>query len=201
MMNRRSFSIFPQSNVLQANVGVNDALAVDRYVCVEPQDFSQLDRTIQLTGGHNEDCSFGTILKRRGTTDILDWRKSSDSIKPGVTLRINSLAVAQFEWAFDRQSRRAVGLSPVQGLESNLTTLLSLLAVCGNSRTIELAQPLLQHERHFLRWAAAKTIAALDSEAGWVAVQSLLDDPHPEVREVARRVSAAPMANLQEMAG
>ena len=177
--------------VLQANVGEPSSLSVERYCCSAPRDFGHLEDSVELGVGTSEDASPGVVLKRNGTTDILDWRRADSQSRPGVTLRINSYALAPFEWAFDRKTRRPVGLSPIHSIESNLTTLLSLLAVCGNERTVEITQELLTHERHFLRWAAAKTIASLDGSAGVQAALRLADDAHPEVRAAARAALSA----------
>lgn len=174
-------------HVLQSNIGSATSLRVERYQCTAPSDFSRLDPAVELSFLREESCRPGEILERSGLTEVLDWRRSRVDRSAAVSLRLNSLALAPFVWAFERSSSKPVGLSPVEGLESNLSTLLTLLAVCGNGRTVELLEPLLHHERHFVRWAVARTIAALDADAGRRAASSLVNDVHPEVRAASKR--------------
>lgn len=61
------------------------------------------------------------------------------------------------------------------------------MGAAGNGRTIELMQPLLRHERHFIRWSTAQAIAAIDREAGLEAIAQLSNDAHPEVRNASRK--------------
>lgn len=176
-------------HVLQANIGSDRYLEFSRYACSTPSDFSQLDSGIYLNNIGVERAETNRVFAKNGLSEVLDWQPHPSSCGSAITLRVNSLALRQYEWAFSRDTKRAVGLTPVRSLDSNLTTLLALLAECGSQETVELALPLIKHEQHFVRWSAAKTIAALNRTAGLHAIEALVDDPHLEVRTLARSVS------------
>ncbi|WP_156457769.1 HEAT repeat domain-containing protein [Altererythrobacter sp. Root672] len=173
-------------NAIQSNIGKTDSVKVVRYRCNRPNDFSVLDRDLSITEIESVTPGKNQIVMRPGSTDILDWRPASDTGARGLTLRLNGSPLESFEWTFSRETNKAIALAPIESFESNLTTLLTLLSTCGNGETVDLVLPLLQHERHFVRWAAAQTIAAIDEEAGLKAIAKLTSDPHPEVRSLAR---------------
>lgn len=46
---------------------------------------------------------------------------------------------------------------------------------------------LLKSKDHNIRWSAVKSITYIDAEEGFKCLETLLDDPHPEVQDLARK--------------
>jgi hypothetical protein len=173
-------------DAIQARIGGDD-LEVARFVCRQPDRFDILQPDLELVGQEAVAAPTGTVFNRHGRCEILDWRTAGSSSRPGVTLRVNSGLLADFEWAFDRVTRKPVGLSGIDPIQSNLTTIFSLLAAAGDRASIEHLRPFLDCSQHFLRWQAAQAIAAIDADEGRTSVAALVDDAHVEVRVAARR--------------
>lgn len=173
-------------DALQARIG-GSKLDVTRFHCEEPAAFDILQPRLELVEDDPMSAPIDAVFTRHGRREILDWRTSPGSLRPGVTLRINSGLLADFEWAFDRGTKRPVGLSGIDPLKSNMTTIFSLLASVGDQSSIEHLRPFLGSDKHFLRWHAAQTIAAIDAAEGIACVTALADDPHVEVRSAARK--------------
>jgi len=173
-------------DALQVRIGGSE-LDVTRFHCEEPEAFDVLQPDLELIEGDPIPAPIGTVFARHGRREILDWQTGPGSLRPGVTLRINSGLLADFEWAFDRGTRRPVGLSGIDPVRSNMTTIFSLLASVGDQSSIEHLRPFLGSDKHFLRWHATQTIAAIDADEGKACVTALVDDPHVEVRSAARK--------------
>ncbi|MGW8142511.1 HEAT repeat domain-containing protein [Sphingomonas zeae] len=109
---------------------------------------------------------------------------------PLIFVRLSFFPRGNYEWSFDRATLRPVGHTTLRLPETNLCGILDLLAMAGNGETIDLIEPLAFHELHFLRWRAVQAVGALDAERGFRLVQRAVDDPHPAVREAARRTLA-----------
>ena len=179
------FLYLSPTDALQARVGGSDLL-VGRYSCAQPASFEVLEPQLRLEEQGEAEAAVGAVFTRHGRHEILDWRASPGASRPGVTLRVNSGPLADFEWAFDRATLKPVGLTPIDPVESNLSTIFSLLSAVGDPGSVEHLEPFLASKRHFVRWNAAQAIAALDSDACVGALGTLADDPHPEVRAAAR---------------
>jgi hypothetical protein len=176
-------------DALQTAIGGAD-LEVTRYTCEQPSTFEVLQRDLPIVAGEPEAAPRGAIFTRHGCREILDWQTVAGADRPGVTLRVNSGLRAEFEWAVDRQTRRPVGLSGIDQVRSNLITIFSLLSSVGDPQSIEHLRPFLGADKHFVRWSAARTIAAIDAGEGLASVEALADDPHEEVRRAARNALA-----------
>lgn len=173
-------------DALQAPVGGSE-LSVGRFSCTRPVAFDMLQRDLELRDEGHRTGRRGEVFTRRGREEILDWSVAATAARPGVTLRVNSGPLDAFEWAFDRATMRAVGLSPIDPIESNLSTVFTLLAAVGERSSVEQLLPFLGSKRHFVRWNALQAIGALDEAACAEGLRCLADDPHPEVRKAARR--------------
>lgn len=142
-----------------------------------------LDRTQSLI------ATSSSIIAKDGRSEILDWTPANNGIC--VTLRVNSEPLERFEWSFDRSSGRALGIGPIDALDSNLTTTFDLIAAVGSRSSLEAVEPFTVHPAHYVRWKAIQTLATICPDAGRAALLSAHDDIHPEVREAARRTEEA----------
>jgi hypothetical protein len=183
---RARFLYLSPVDALQARVGGAE-LFVTRYSCEEPEAFDILQPDLELVSSETVQAALGEVFTRHGRREILDWQTGAGETRTGTTLRVNSGLRADFEWAVDRETRRPVGLSGMDPVNSNMTTIFSLLASIGDKSSIESLRPFLASDKHFMRWSAAKAIAAIDAEAGMESVTALVDDPHLEVRNAARK--------------
>ena len=173
-------------DAVQARIGGAE-LVVTRYSCAGPESFDILQPDLELVASAPIQAAVGEIFTRHGRREILDWQTVAGQTKTGATLRVNSGLRADFEWAVDRRTRRPLGLSGMDPVKSNLTTIFSLLGSIGDKSSIGPLQPFLASDKHFMRWSAAQAIAAIDAEAGVESVTALVDDPHVEVRNAARK--------------
>jgi hypothetical protein len=172
-------------DALQARIGGAE-LTITRYTCEQPKAFDLLQPDLRLTKGESSPAPLGEPFRRHGCREILDWSSEEGNCRAGVTLRVNSGLLAEFEWAFDRETLGPVGISGVDPVRSNLVTIFTLLASVGDPTSIEQLQPFLAGDKHFVRWAAARAIAAIDAAEGIASIRALANDPHSEVRMAAR---------------
>ena len=172
-------------DALQARIGGAE-LSVTRYSCEEPRSFDLLQPDLQLSQTEQSRAPLDVAFRRHGCREILDWASEEGAARPGVTLRVNSGLLAEFEWAFGRETKRPAGISGVDPVRSNLVTVFSLLASVGDRTSIEELKPFLGGDKHFVRWAAARAIAAIDPSEGVESIRALADDSHIEVRTAAR---------------
>ncbi len=166
-------------------------LSVERFHCEPQPSMDELNSGVRLTAEGAQAAKPGQIYSRKARSQILDWHSLDDRgvdnpPGPGVTIRINSVIPSSFEWYFDRTALRPLGMIPINVLESNVTTLLSLLAVAGDDHTVDYVKPLVESPVHYIRWAAVQTISALNSAQGLSCLTKLAEDAHPEVRTAAR---------------
>lgn len=172
-------------SVVQAQIQ-GPALQLSQYKCVGLDSLDTFNPEASLELVDAKLASKGELFSRKARSEILDWHSATPDAEPGVTIRVNSVTPSSFEWYFDRATFLPRGMIPINVVDSNVTTLLSLLQVAGNQDSIDCVQPLLSSPAHYVRWAAAQTIAAINAEQGVLTIRELVNDPHEEVRTAAR---------------
>jgi HEAT repeat protein len=60
----------------------------------------------------------------------------------------------------------------------------------GNEASLPVLRKLTQSPHHYVRWSAIQAAAALDGVVGLVLLRAAANDPHPHIRDTARRVIA-----------
>src|SRR5579871_2033984 len=153
--------IYSSPNVfVQAKVSPG-AIGYSSYVLPPAFREDTVDANLVLRREHGAVIHDETPLIKRYDT-VLDVH--AIEIAPLVLVRLSFFPRGNYEWAFDRTTLRAVGHMTLRLPETNLCGILDLLAVAGDSRTIDVIEPLAAHELHFLRWRAVQAVGALDKE-------------------------------------
>ncbi|SFS00338.1 HEAT repeat domain-containing protein [Sphingomonas jatrophae] len=91
---------------------------------------------------------------------------------------------------YDATTHALVGAAAGEAEASLAQMLMRLLAETGRADAVPTVARWLEDPRFFLRWAAARTLVALDPAAGRAAVTQLADDPHRDVAAAARAALA-----------
>ena len=151
--------------------------------CPDPNDVFDRSRHLQPLG--TEILQPGAARRFRAAADIA--RILPNGI-PAVMLILSSATIAPIRWEYDLAT-----LSPVKAIagyptSSRLEYTAKLLAEVGDKTSIQPLKSLMQHEDHFVRWAAVRAIVSLDYAEGVASLHDALQDPHPHVRNAARKV-------------
>lgn len=104
-----------------------------------------------------------------------------------VFLSFSSGLVERIRWDYN-----AVTFAPERALAadnsaSRLQFAAKVLAMFGCDSSINPLKCLLQHQDHFVRWSAIQSIFTIDNELGYQLLQECANDPHPHVRNAAKR--------------
>lgn len=165
------------------------ALLLNRYAVAEQLDLERFDASVRIREADCRLMEAGEIHLKDGKSELTDFQAKAGT--PAFSLRVNTVPFGDYEWAFDRATLRAASISGIRQAESNLTTILDLLAAAGSPDSIEHVSRFVDHPMHFVRWKAAQTLFSIDGEAGLGAVRGLEADPHPEIRAAAHRTLMA----------
>lgn len=175
------------NNYLQASLS-GGGFTVDRYRSSHPVGGPDFDPGVSLDLVSSRRADDRTIIVKR-LEDIVHFR--SFTREPTIFVRLAQLPDGDFEWAFDRASRRAHSFCTIRLAESNLCGLFDLLAETGDERTVETVAHFVEHPLHFVRWKAVQTIGRHDRARGLELARRALDDIHPHVRAAARATLAS----------
>jgi len=123
-----------------------------------------------------------TIKKHR---DIFIYNKDKED-KKIIILTLMTRQPSTFTWTYNLST----GL-PEQLVasvhDSRLENVCNLLADLNHPSSISSMMGMLKHDKHNIRWAAFKSLIQLDFDEGCNALDSMLNDPHPEVRYAAQQ--------------
>jgi hypothetical protein len=166
---------------------------IDRYKLIGemPFDRVQSDATIQFVGKDIIDPY--AIAAKSGNGEIIDII-DGESARKSFSLRVSSNPTNAFQINFDRKTMRTFGITPVDPMSSNLTTIFDLLADISSPKSVEYLVPFSDHDLHFVRWRAIRTVFSIDEGIGLDLIERACGDPHEHVRSAAnetlRRISA-----------
>lgn len=170
-------------NALQAPIS-GLGYAIDRYRLVGQQFADEVSKEAEIEFVQNEWIDRNSIMCKSGNGEIVDVLDTDPTIKT-FSLRTSSRALNPFQVNFDRTTRKTFGLTPVDPMSSNLTTIFDLLADISNIDSMESLVPFAEHELHFVRWRAIRTVYAIDQKAGLDLLERACLDPHKHVRAAA----------------
>lgn len=158
--------------------------AVDRYRMVGDNLGNRIggDTTIELVS--RERVGMQAVSKKSAVGEVIDVITEQAESR-SFSLRVSSTPLGPFQINFDRGTRRVFGLTPVNPMLSNLTTIFDFLADVSSPSSIDYLEPFSQHEQHFIRWHAMKAVHAIDETAGLRLIESACSDPHQHVRAAA----------------
>jgi hypothetical protein len=88
---------------------------------------------------------------------------------------------------FDYRTLEGVQLSASDPGTSRLEFATKLLAELDYTPASDAVAGLCEHPLHFVRWSAMRGLARLDPERALPLIEAAMEDPHPHVREAARK--------------
>jgi|SRR5882672_494211 len=162
---------------------INDTFHIDFYAISKEWDPEIFDPSIELTRSRTEVLQECAVLSLTPANEACQFRFNS----PTLILKVQSKSVVPFEWSFDELTKKAWQCVPAALLDSNAEySCVRAQALRDNSLAPEL-ESMLEHPRHFVRWAAARALGMLSFEQGVLALKRLESDPHPHVARAASR--------------
>lgn len=94
------------------------------------------------------------------------------------------------QWVYARSSLAPVSSVAADPHDARLESAMRLLRVLEHTPAAPVVAALAAHDAHFVRWTAIRYTLALDPAAGRALLAAAADDPHPHVRDAARRAMA-----------
>ncbi|GHF84284.1 HEAT repeat domain-containing protein [Thalassotalea marina] len=159
---------------------------LDLYECVEQNAESdiapqvRLKESIQLQDGQFVEIKAGLHAThfREITKNLTYYEVSSVS------------SAARMVGEYDLNSLSLLGLSAANLSSSRAEMFSEMVASLQHKESAPVLKKLCQHRDHFVRWSAATSLYSLDNDAGEEMIQSLTQDPHPDVRQTAQKCVA-----------
>jgi HEAT repeat protein len=107
-------------------------------------------------------------------------------LKPTLILKLQSKEIfLPFEWSFDAKTKIAWQSISSHPKDSYAQHLCLAAKELRDERLTEPLENMLNHERHFIRWAAAQALGKIGREQGINALAYLSEDKHPHVANAA----------------
>lgn len=158
--------------------------AVERYRVIGDSLGDRIGGDTMIELVHRERIKTREVLKKSALGEVIDVL-TEESEGRSFSLRVSSTPLGPFQINFDRVTRRVFGLTPVNPMLSNLTTIFDLLADASSTSSIDYLEPFAQHDQHFVRWHAMRAVYAIDETAGLKLIERACSDPHQHVRAAA----------------
>ena len=106
--------------------------------------------------------------------------------RPAVYLKLESLAMRPYEWAFDLRTLRAWQWASTSLPDTQLVYAAETFGAIGDPEALAALGELLHYPRHQVRWAALQAYARIGQEKVIPHLEAALRDEHLHVRNAAR---------------
>ncbi|NEQ79293.1 MAG: HEAT repeat domain-containing protein [Moorea sp. SIO2I5] len=155
----------------------------------QPDQFAThvLDRTKKLVSNGVQTVEPGHIARFFAARDVYIMLPMQ---KPVILLILASATVASLYWEYDRETLRPIRAISASHNASRLQYTAYMLSEIGNQNSVAPLQDLMEHEDHFVRWAAVRAIMKIDFYDGLKMLDIVRHDPHPHVRNAASKALA-----------
>jgi hypothetical protein len=148
-----------------------------------PNDILDCNRRLVLSGSRI--LKSGDVALFRAGTDVFSVEVPPNTFR--VMAFLTSDIKLRLRWEYDRRTLAPIRLIAADRVASRLEFTAWMLAELGNAASIPVLVSLLEHEDHFVRWAAYRAIFRLDRDAGQTLLRTALHDKHEHIRNAARR--------------
>jgi hypothetical protein len=137
------------------------------------------------------DCALAPVGRYRLRPDATLFVDSRRHIavfedRPAVFLKLESLAMHPYEWAFDLATLRAWQWASTSLPDTQLVYAAEAFAALGDAEALPSLATLLRYPRHQVRWAALRAYARIAGPGVVPHLHAALEDDHPQVRAAAR---------------
>ncbi len=133
----------------------------------------------------------GDVLSLRPRRDVFDFLPSDG---PRYALVFDGPRVHTQQWVYARETLLPATSLAADPHDARLEAAMRLLRVLGHTPGAPAVAALARHGAHFVRWTAVRHASGLDPARGLALLRAAVDDPHPHVRDAARRA----LARLEE---
>jgi hypothetical protein len=182
LTNASNYFYFHPQHYFARNVGASNInIEVYDVVGVEKNDIFNSNAYLVLK--QSLEVRPGEVFRRNGNTEVVDIK----SDKVGMLLRLHSAQLGDYEWAFDKESKKPIGFTSVDPIASHIHSALRMLSTLGVSEKLEVLDAALNHHQFHIRWEALKTINKLFPESALAAFQKLSADQHPTIQSAVNK--------------
>lgn len=126
---------------------------------------------------------YGECLTIKKHRDVFIYNKDKED-KKIIILTLMTKQPSTFTWTYNLTTSLPEQLV-ASVHDSRIENVCNLLAELGHPDSVSSMIEMLRHDKHNIRWAAFKSLIHLDFDQGCNALDSMLEDPHPEVRSAA----------------
>jgi HEAT repeat protein len=95
--------------------------------------------------------------------------------------------VDRLRWTYSRETLRPLKPTPASLSANHLEYAIGTLLHLDHPDAVAALSGLASHPAHHVRWSAIRAVVELDPERGAALLTAALADPHPHVRNAARR--------------
>ena len=159
------------------------AVEVETFTLEEPYRIEVFDRSKALTRTGSSQLAPGTVARLRAPSQAFRLRLE----RPALLIQFMSATTEPLRWVFHPESLQAVRAVSASLKSSRLQFTCHTLAALGSPSSVAPMRSLMNHPDHYVRWAAVQNICTLSREDGIECLQQAIEDPHPHVRNAARR--------------
>jgi hypothetical protein len=159
---------------------------VDYYKTDGDTSFETVPKKTRIVHDRTEWVEPMAIAKKAGNGEVFDILADPGDERC-FSLRASSMPVNDFQINFDRETLSLFGVTPVNPMLSNLTTIFDLLADVASPDSIDCLRPFAAHDQHFIRWRAVRSVFAIDQDVGREMIEKARSDPHQQVRDAAEQ--------------
>jgi HEAT repeat protein len=124
------------------------------------------------------------VLSLRARRDVFDFLPLPEA---RYLLILDGPRVHTQQWVYARETGTPVASLAADPHDARLEAAMRLLRVLGHTAAAPVVASFATHDAHFVRWTAIRHTMGLDPERGVELLRAALDDPHPHVRNAARK--------------
>ncbi len=161
----------------------NTPLTLNVFEQPDLRDSDVLDRSKRLKSLGSKTLRQGEIFDMHAGRHVVDVLSDSETL----VLMLSSRAADDIVWDYDRRT-----LAPLQAVSNSLASsrlefAINYSGVVGNCASLDAVTPFVEHELHYIRWSAVRSVMRLDPQRGVALLKNAANDRHPHVRNAAQR--------------
>jgi hypothetical protein len=157
-------------------------VALYRHASPHPPDV--FDRSVVLSAVGERELGDGDVLELRAWRDVCDPLPAPSA---SYLIELSSTPVDRVRWTYDRAT--LVPHTPTPAIRSSNLIEFAVWALLelGHPDPMAALQRVAEHPSHHVRWTALRAAVEVDPAAAIPLLEAAANDPHPHVRNAARR--------------
>jgi HEAT repeats len=156
-------------------------VALYRHEQDHPSDV--FDRSVALTTLGERGLGPGEVLALRAFRDVLDPLPAPRAY----LVELSSTEQDRLRWTYARDSLRPHSPTPASRSTNLIEYAVWALVQLGHPDPLPALRRVAEHPVHHVRWTAIRAAIEVDPAAGRALLERATEDPHPHVRDAARR--------------